>query len=251
MEKFVMSASNFQVGQIQNSRSLTHTLVESLKAQITEGNLQPGTKLPSSKMLEEQAGVSRSVVREAVAALKAEGLVISKHGVGTFIANPIAKQSFSIEQEEFNSIEDAVQILELRMAVELEMTVMAARNRTAAQMAAVWKALEAFNQQLASGSDAVKEDLAFHLSIANASGNPYFSRFIKYIGEGVIPAREIVTTIGQKYNTAEYLEILKGEHHAIAQAIEDKDSAGARNATLSHLGNSRDRHLDIVNNYKK
>ena len=73
------------------------------------------------------------------------------------------------------------------MAVELEMATMAAKKRTAKQMKSIWSALEAFDKQIESGNDAVKEDIAFHLAIADASDNPYFARFIKYIGEGVIP----------------------------------------------------------------
>ncbi len=139
---------HINIGQIQSSRSLTNDLVESLRSQILEGNLEPGTKLPAAKDIEEQAGVSRSVVREAVAALKAEGLIVSRQGVGMFVASVTPKQSFEIENTEFTCIEEAVQILELRMAVEIEMASMAARNRTDEQMAAIWQALDAFDHKL-------------------------------------------------------------------------------------------------------
>ena len=225
--------------------------MESLKAQILDGNLKPGTKLPSAKEIEGQAGVSRSVVREAISALKAEGLVVSRQGVGVFVTNSAKKQKFEIEDEEFGSIEDTLKILELRMAVELEMVAMAAKNRTKKQMHTIWKCLEAFDKQVATGNDAVKEDLQFHLSVAEASGNPYFARFIKYIGEGVIHAREINTNFEKSLDIESYLHIIQDEHQAIAQAIEDQDSEAAQEAIRSHLGNSRARHLKIVNNYKK
>lgn len=246
-----MPAASFKIGQLQNSRSLTHELVESLRNQIIDGNLEPGTKLPAAKDIEQQAGVSRSVVREAVAALKAEGLIISRQGVGIFVANTQVKQSFEIEEEEFNSIEDAVQILELRMAVEIEMSVMAAKNRTKKQMTTIWKCLEAFDKQLEAGNDAVKEDFKLHLAIADASGNPYFARFINYIGSGVIPSREIITKNEQSLSSASYLKIIQQEHRNIAQAIEDKDSDAALTAMREHLGNSRARHLKLAKAYKK
>lgn len=246
-----MSIQNFNIGHIQNSNSLTHSLVESLRAKIFEGNLKPGTKLPSAKEIEEQAGVSRSVVREAVSALKAEGLVVSRQGVGVFVTSNVSKQKFEIEDEEFSSIEDALQILELRMAVEIEMAYMAAKNRTKKQMQTIWKCLEAFDKQVASGNDAVKEDLDFHLSVANASGNPYFARFIKYIGEGVIPAREIITNFEKSFDSEGYLHIIQKEHQKIAQAIEQQNCEAAQEAVRDHLGNSRERHLNIVKSYKK
>lgn len=246
-----MTLQQFNIKQIQSSRSLTNDLVESLRSKILDGNMSPGTKLPAAKEIEEQAGVSRSVVREAFAALKAEGLVVSRQGVGIFVSEKVNQKSFEIDSDEFNSIEDAVQILELRMAVELEMAAMAAKRRNKKQMKAIWSALQAFDKQIASGNDAVKEDLAFHLSIAEASGNPYFSRFIKYIGEGVIPAREIITDHEATVTSDDYLQIIQAEHNKIAQAIEDEDPIAARTAALEHLGNSRDRHIKIAEAYKK
>ncbi|MEI6893916.1 MAG: FadR/GntR family transcriptional regulator [Colwellia sp.] len=246
-----MPEKPFTIGQLKNGRSLTHELVESLRSQIINGSLPLGTKLPSSKKIEQQAGVSRSVVREAVAALKAEGLIISKQGVGIFVANTSLKKTFEIEKEEFSSIEDAVKILELRMAVEIEMSVMAATNRTKKHIKTLWKCLENFDKQVAAGNDAVKEDFAFHLAIGDASGNPYFSRFIKYIGSGVIPSREIITENIQTLDPKNYLEIIQTEHRNIAQAIEDKEIEAARIATREHLGNSLKRHIEIAKAYKK
>ncbi|WP_426359287.1 FadR/GntR family transcriptional regulator [Pseudocolwellia sp. HL-MZ19] len=245
-----MTADNFNIGQLQGSRSLTNDLVELLRDQIVGGNLQPGTKLPAARDIEEKAGVSRSVVREAVAALRAEGLIISKQGVGMFVAKNAIKKSFEIDSNEFNSIEDAVQILELRMAVELEMATMAAKKRTAKHMKNIWTALNAFDKQIEEGNDAIKEDIAFHLAIADASGNPYFSRFIKYIGEGVIPSREIITEHEQSLDSKEYLAIIQKEHKNIASAIDAKDQVSARAAIYEHLNNSRSRHIQIVKKYK-
>jgi len=235
---------------MQTSRSLTHDLAESLRRKILDGNMEPGTKLPASKVIEQQAGVSRSVVREAVAILKAEGLIISRQGVGMFVANKTQIQSFEIDSNEFSSVEDAVKILELRMAVELEMASMAAKNRTEQQMKHIFDCLEKFDAQIANGNDAVQEDLAFHLSIAEASGNPYFSRFIKFIGEGVIPSREIITQNEDFQDPDEYLKIIQEEHKKIASAIEDKEPEQARYATMEHLGNSRKRHLKVAKAYK-
>ena len=58
-------------------RSLTQMLIERLSAQITAGELKPGEQLPTEPELIAATGVSRTVVREAVAALRAEGLVVT------------------------------------------------------------------------------------------------------------------------------------------------------------------------------
>ncbi len=236
----------FTIGQLQNSRSLAHELVESLRSQIIDGKLEPGTKLPSSKIIEQQASVSRSVVREAIAALKAEGLIISRQGVGSFVTETVNKKTFEINDDEFNCVAEAVHILELRMAVETEMSAMAAAKRTKKQMTHIWQCLEEFDKKIAAGDDAVKEDFAFHLAIADASGNPYFSRFINYIGSGVIPSREIITKNEQISDPKKYLAIIQKEHLSMAQAIENKDKEAAEKATREHLGNSKRRHIKIA-----
>ena len=240
----------FTVERLKNSRSLTNDLVESLRCQIIDGNMLPGTKLPSAKYIEQQAGVSRSVVREAIAVLKAEGIIISRQGIGSFIAESVNKKTFEINEEEFNCIEEAVHILELRMAVEVAMSSMAAAKRTKKQMTHIWKCLEDFDKQVAAGNDAVKEDFAFHLAIADASNNPYFSRFINYIGSGVIPSREIITKNEQFSDPKKYLSTIQKEHKCMAQAIEDKDREGAEQATQEHLENSRRRHIKIAKAFK-
>lgn len=245
-----MINEKFSIPLLQNSRSLTTDLVDILRQQIIDGNLQPGDKLPTSKEIEEKAGVSRSVIREAVAALKAERLIISRQGIGVFVAEGANNRAFEIEADEFASVKDAIQILELRMAVEVEMVAMAAKNRTAKQMKNIWSCLKHFNKQIADGNDAVKEDLAFHLSIAESSGNPYFERFINYIGSGAIPSREIINSYDKSLTSTEFLEILKQEHHAIAEAIDEKDVDKAVFSIREHLGKSIARHIKIAKSLK-
>ena len=66
-------------------RSLAHELITRLTADITSGNIPPGARLPTEQELIAATGVSRTVVREAVAALRAEGLVVTRQGVGAFV----------------------------------------------------------------------------------------------------------------------------------------------------------------------
>jgi DNA-binding FadR family transcriptional regulator len=213
--------------------------------------LKAGEKLPASKEIEQAAGVSRTVVRESVAILKAEGLLISRQGVGVFVTERKNNKLFSIEEAEFNSIDDAIKILELRMAVEIEMAGMAAIHHTQKQLAHINACLEAVNLKLAAGLNGQKEDFDFHLAIANASANHYFTRFIKFIGSGVIPAREIVIKHDKQQQPDTFFEMIRNEHKAIADAIAARDAQGARDAVSAHLGMSRERHIRIAENLKQ
>lgn len=241
-----LSEMELQIKQIQKSKSLTIDLADSLRAQILKENWDVGTKLPASKDIEKAAGVSRTVVREAVAVLKAEGLVESRQGVGVFVSERKKNKLFTIDDEEFSSFEDAIQILELRMAVEIEMAGMAAKNHSKEQMDGINKALQSVNKKMRNGQHGRKEDFDFHLSIAKASGNTYFTRFIEFIGSGVIPARELILNHRLSEEQQSFFDTICEEHNQIAKAIDNRDAEAAKEAMAAHLGSSKDRHVDIV-----
>lgn len=238
----------FKFNPIQKSKSLTNELAESLRNEILGGAFEIGDKLPASKDIESHAGVSRSVVREAIAQLKAEGLVDSQQGVGVFVSAKHKKKSFEIQSSEFECIHDAIQILELRMSVEVEMSAMAANNRTEEQMQTILTCMHDMESKIAAGEDAIEEDFAFHKAIADASGNPYFRRFIDYIGSGVIPAREIITNYETGNDSDSLLVSIQEEHRQLAKAIQSQDSELAKASAKAHLGNSIKRHSLIEKN---
>src|SRR5580704_17071117 len=72
-------------------RGLTEQLVARIAADITGGRLPPGSKLPTEKEMMAATGVSRTVVREAVACLRADGLVVVRQGVGAFVAEHVRR----------------------------------------------------------------------------------------------------------------------------------------------------------------
>src|SRR6516164_11755794 len=88
-------------------RSLTSELVARLTDDITSGKLPPGSRLPTEQELIAATGVSRTVVREAVAALRAEGLVITRQGVGAFVAET-PRRPFRIDLDQLSSLRDVL-----------------------------------------------------------------------------------------------------------------------------------------------
>ncbi|MCI2285393.1 FCD domain-containing protein [Colwellia sp. MSW7] len=142
---------------------------------------------------------------------------------------------------------DAVQILELRMAVEIEMASMAAMQRTTEQMTHITNCFQDMNIKIETGENAIEEDFNFHRAIALASGNTYFFRFIEYIGsQTIIPAREIITSNDKACKRADFLATLQAEHMQILKAIEYQDAELASAAVKSHLKNSIQRHKMIT-----
>src|SRR6266478_5101676 len=113
-----MSRPSLSVTQpLPAPRSLTGELVARLTADITSGKLAPGSQLPTEQEMIAATGVSRTVVREAVAALRAEGLVMTRQGVGAFVpAN--ARRPFRIDFHALSSLHEVLDVMELRTAIE-------------------------------------------------------------------------------------------------------------------------------------
>ncbi|EWH10344.1 GntR family transcriptional regulator [Catenovulum agarivorans DS-2] len=233
------------LAKIRRASNLTTELADLLRQQIKQGQYAVGSKLPSSKFIEQQAGVSRSVVREAIAQLKAEGILYSQQGVGVFVADKPTSLSFSIDAQEFKSIHEAILILELRKAVEVEMCGLAAVRRSDEQLEKIRFCFKQINLAIEQGRDGVAEDFNFHQAIAEASSNHYFVRFIDYIGAGVIPAREIITQRSAQASV-DYVALIQKEHEQILRAITHKDKGGARAASKAHIENSILRHQQLI-----
>src|SRR5271154_16456 len=98
----------------------TQELTQRLAAEILSGRLQPGARLPTELELSAATGVSRTVVREAVAALRADGLVVTRQGLGAFVAADVQQRPFRIDANELKTSMDVIQVLELRMSLEIE-----------------------------------------------------------------------------------------------------------------------------------
>src|SRR6195256_5602573 len=141
-------------------RSLAHELITRLTDDITSGNIPPGARLPTEQELIAATGVSRTVVREAVAALRAEGLVVTRQGVGAFVASG-AHRPFRINAGELRSLREVLDAMELRTSIEIEAAGLAAERASPAQVRDIARALEAIDRAIAHGDSAVDQDFAF------------------------------------------------------------------------------------------
>jgi GntR family transcriptional regulator, transcriptional repressor for pyruvate dehydrogenase complex len=227
-------------------RKLSRRLFEQLADEIRSGRLAPGARLPTEQALGQGARVSRTVVREAVAALRAEGLVVTRQGVGAFVSAAPQQAPFRIDTERMHNLDEVLHVMELRVCVEIESAGLAAERASRSQVKAIAAALEAMDRATAQGQAAVDEDLELHRTIAEATGNPQFPRFLQFIGRHLIP-RHIVSGMprtmgGQKA----YLALLQTEHRRIVDAIREHDPKAAREAMRRHLGRSLERYRKLV-----
>lgn len=233
------------IRSLATSGKLSRGLFEQLAEEIKSGRLAPGDRLPTELALTRAAQVSRTVVREAVAALRAEGLVITRQGVGAFVSAEAQRAPFRIEPDRLQSLADILNVMELRVGVEVESAGLAAARATRPQMAAIDKALSAIEIASNAGKDAVDEDLALHRAIAQATGNPEFPRFLQFIGRHLIPRRTVSGLPERMGGQSAYLALLQKEHRGIADAIRNRNPEAAREAMRQHLTRSLDRYRGL------
>jgi DNA-binding FadR family transcriptional regulator len=223
-------------------RNLTGEVVERIADGIRCGLLSPGERLPTEQELMLALGVSRTVVREAVAALKAEGLVITRQGAGAFVAADGSRVPFRLEPEGMRSIEDVLAVMELRIAIEVEAAGLAAARATSDEIAAIMKAHANVDAAILRGENAVLEDFAFHRVIAAATGNRHYAQFLAFLGRHVIPRQSVRAQNTSPAVMLAYLTRIQREHTRIAHAVSAHDVSGARRAMRKHLTNSLDRY---------
>ena len=226
----------------RRSRSLAHGLVEDITGRIDAGLLKPGDKLPTESEIMQAHGVSRTVVREALSKLQANGRVETHHGIGTFVLEvPQGGVGIRLEPADLANADEVLAVLELRISLETESAGLAAQRRSEAQLAAMRAALDAFEAGVGEAGETVSHDFRFHLQIAQATGNRHFADIMSHLGAALIPRTRVNSPRVAMEDLPQYLRRVNREHEEIYDAIARRDSDAARAAMRLHLTNSRER----------
>ncbi|SFZ84240.1 DNA-binding transcriptional regulator, FadR family [Devosia enhydra] len=235
-----------EVGQSRSRASprpkLALKVAEDLRAQLLAGDPPAGSKLPTEIELTARFGVSRTVIREAIAALAADGFVEPRQGAGVFVLDRATLTFNSMTAEIGNRISHAINVLEVRMGIEIESAGLAAQRRNGAQEAAIQEAFFEFDRLLSLNLATGRTDFEFHRAIAAATNNPFYLEVLDALGERAIPC-DITSPWGtESILSREYQEGLQVEHLAILRAISAGDADAARASMRHHLSASQQRY---------
>ena len=215
----------------KDNQEVQNEIISQIRDLINFKNLEPGDKLPSERSLSEKIGVSRSNIREAIQKLEFYGLLKSIPQSGTFVAdlgvtalNGIVDDILSLEDPDFKAL------VETRILLELKSAGLAALRRTDEDLLLIKASLEAYEEKVSKGENAIQEDLLFHLSIARASGNSSLNKLMLMITPGIIINFE-------KYHVCDKDKALTGikEHRAIYDAIVSQNSGEAKETLKIHF----------------
>jgi DNA-binding FadR family transcriptional regulator len=226
----------------QPRQKLSIRVVSTLRAQLLAGEIPPGQKLPTENQLSEQFGVSRTVVREAIATLAADGLVQSRQGAGVFVVNHPTAGLGMLAAEMGSRVSTALNVLEVRLGIEVECAALAALRHNPSQEAVIQEAFFEFERLLRLDQPTGPADFAFHRAIAEATNNPFYVEMLDALGKRTIPCDVTSPFATELVQSLDYQRSLQREHHAILSAISAGDADAARAAMRAHLSRSQARY---------
>ncbi len=220
--------------------SLTQQAVQHLLDIIKEGNFSPGDKLPSENELAKNLGISRTIVREALASLKNDDIVEAKQGKGILLKDPLGRKAFRVS-DVFDTISEneAKHLFEMRAVLEAEAAGLAALRLTEQGSKSIQEALEALAHTVEENQLGDQAHSVFNESIAKASGNPIIIEFLMFLRtklQKLSVELRLNTMMSPERAHAVFLE-----HKSIAEAILARDPVAAKLAVKTHLEHAAQR----------
>lgn len=234
-------------GSLNRPDNLPDEIAQQIRQKIVSKAFEPGRRLPTELELSESFGVSRNVVREAIARLKLSGYIETRRGVGSFVAQDMGQRNFEIVPQDLLQSDALEQVYELRVEIEGGAAALAALHRTEEQLGVLQSALA---QVDASGHDwrqGAETALDFHMAVGQATNNPYFVRLLTHFSHVI---RDAMRTLRYSHAGTDRVVHIEHEHHLIYNAIAARDSDGARQAMRLHLTNGMQRRKALLKGTK-
>lgn len=216
-----------ETGERGDGRNLTFGMLETLGRAIVTGAYET-ERFPTEAELAAQHMVSRSVTREAVKMLTAKGLLTARPRKGTTVQPSSMWNLFDTDVlrwllERKFSLELLRQFSELRIAIEPEAAALAARAAAPPDVAAIAAGYARMEAAERGGDDVLESDIAFHIAVLEACGNPFYRQFRDVVATAL---RTSIRFTNRFHGRTASLPA----HHAVLAAIEAGDPGRARAA---------------------
>ena len=220
-------------GHLLERTSIIDTIVAEIKGRIISGELKNGDALPSQDEFARTLGVSRASLREALHRLGLMGLIEMRHGSGTYVRTPHARDYMSpLTSLLIVDRAAAKELLQARLYVESGLAALAASNATEEDLTLLGILIEQMRLDAEAG-DAdgfVERDARFHMAIAEGSRNSVLMKVAEIIRE-LIPA--LIRTFRMAFPSS--VPEAVAQHIRIYEAIRARDPEAARRAMEEHI----------------
>lgn len=227
---------------------LYRVIANQIKAKIEAQEFKPGVRLPSERDLADVLQVSRPTLREALIALEIEGYVEVRVGSGVFVAAPKEEGIWRSDESTARATPHAqsendigpFELMEARLLLEPQIAALAALNASSDQVQTIRAAAQHQPGSSGHSSGYNKDDRAFHLAIAQASGNAALSALVSHLLT-LRDSSELFTRLDRHIVDEPVWKQADHEHLNIVDAITARKPDLARAAMCAHLSQITER----------
>lgn len=218
-------------------RPITQQVVERLQRMITEGELEPGSRLPPQRELAERFDVSRASLREAVLQLEGLGLIRIEPSRGAFVSPTADRRPSTVEHWRFSDRYSEAEVYQLRYALEGFTVRLAARQATAEDVARLRAINASMLDALTSGDlpAATERDFDLHIAIIELAGNRAVREIIQLYKQVILESQRL--PLADRDRLLEPVQ----EHEAVIRALERRDGDVAAVAMRHHIARAAER----------
>ena len=197
---------------------------------IRQGKLKAGDQLPAERELAETFKVSRTSVREALRALETKGLIVSRTGMGNFVAElPIESLVAPLAKLLIQEKDALADIFEMRKLIEPHIASLAAQRATHADIERMKRILDKQSDAVGRGETGVEADAELHFAIGQATQNQALEKLVSGLMELLSHSRE------ESLQTSDRRRASIEAHREILSAIERHDKRQAQKTMLHHI----------------
>lgn len=223
---------------------LSEMVANTIGRRIVAGRYLPGDTLPTEPKIQEEFGVSRTAVREAIRLLSAKGLTASRPKIGTRVRptvdwNMLDREVLSWQVDQNPTQQFIHDLFEMREIIEPAASARAAERATAEELDVLTTAMDGISSSQRGSREQIQADIDFHMAILEASHNP----MLRSVGATIQSALSITFTLG--WTTAMRDDAVI-QHRAIADAICQRDAEEAFMAMRRLLRSSKGDVFDAI-----
>ncbi|HTW97569.1 MAG TPA: FadR/GntR family transcriptional regulator [Acidimicrobiales bacterium] len=234
----------FEVSPASRS-ALWKQVATQLEALILSGTVSVGSKLPPEGALAVQFGVSRTVIREALAQLRDRGLTETVIGSGTYVRQPDSEHLTEVLLRHLHFGELAApqvveSLYEARLAVEVMAARLAAARAAEDELGLISERFDQMKRDQGDPGAWIAADMGFHLAVVDAAHNPFLGAFLKPM------TRIIEQSMSESWRDPKAVRAGIASHQAICEAIVAREEEGAAQAMRDHLLDSKARLSSVL-----
>ena len=222
---------------------LSGTVYDGILGLIASGELALNTRLPSEARLSEMFDASRPVVREALARLREDGVIVSRQGSGSYVRRQ--PDMAVLKLNPIGSIADVQRCFEFRAGVEPAAVRLAAQRWEPEDMRRIDEAMAALERCVETGVLGADEDNRLHEAIADATHNHYHGSVQRLLRPHIAAGMNITRSLSLM-RPEERIRQVQDEHVAIVEALRARDAEAAGRFMEEHILNARRRMFEGV-----